>query len=93
MEFWAIQQDKVMDGVDVSQLVANAFLQYANVDFNIVDYYHLAIFFYCSIKQGYYIEDLPINETFEHIIITIERHYARGSTDNKSMGIKQMYTY
>jgi hypothetical protein len=38
MEFWAIQQDKVMDGADVSQLVANAFLQYANLDFDIVNY-------------------------------------------------------
>jgi len=26
MELWVIQQDKVMDGADVSQLVANAFL-------------------------------------------------------------------
>jgi hypothetical protein len=61
-----------MNGVDVSQLVANAFLWYTNLDFNIADYQHPTIFFGCFTKQGHCTHDLPIDETFEHTTTIVE---------------------
>ncbi|KAH9535108.1 hypothetical protein CY35_17G036700 [Sphagnum magellanicum] len=82
-----------MDGVDVSKLLENTFLHYANLNFDIADYEHFVIFFGRSIKQGHYTSDLPINETLGHIIVRIKQHYARCSTDHRSISIEQMYTY
>ncbi len=51
MNIWAIQQYAAMDGQDVSRLVANAFLEYANLDLGITDYCHLAAYFGDTMKN------------------------------------------
>jgi hypothetical protein len=76
MDLCAIQHGKVMDGIDVFQLVIDAFLQYTNFDIELVDYQHLTIFFQHSIKKDY-CTYFPIDETTYHTITIIGHHYAR----------------
>ncbi len=47
-----------------------------NLDLNIVDYPYVAIFFGHAIKQNYYTNNLPIDETSRHNATMAEQHYA-----------------
>lgn len=47
-----------------------------NLDLNIVDYPHVAIFFGRAIKQNYYTSNLAIDETSRHNATMAEQHYA-----------------
>jgi hypothetical protein len=46
-----------------------------NLDLNIVDYPHVAIFFYHAIKQNYCINNLPIDKTSRDNATMAEQHY------------------
>jgi hypothetical protein len=92
MNLWAIQRDAAMDGEDVSRLVANAFLEYVNLDLGIADYRHIVAYFGNAIKQSYCTE-FPINETSGHSSTMAARHYANCSNDDRFMDSQQMYTY
>jgi hypothetical protein len=78
MNIWAMERDAAMDGGDVSNLVAVAFLEHANLDLGIVDYCHLATYFGGAIKQSYCTE-FPIDETSGHSSATLNPLFADGS--------------
>jgi hypothetical protein len=93
MNIWAIKHGKTMDGADVSHMVANTFLKYENLNFNIIDYQHIVIFFDRTIKHNYCTNTLPIDETFGHNVAIAKQHYAKCLTNHKSIGMEQMHTY
>jgi hypothetical protein len=74
MNVWAIQRNVAMEGGHVSRLVADGFLEHANLDLGITNYCHLAAYFDNAIKQSYCTE-FPIDETSGHSSATATRHY------------------
>jgi hypothetical protein len=56
MNLWAIQQDAVMDGVEVSCLMTTACAQHSNLNLGITNYQHVATYFGHSIKKDYCIK-------------------------------------
>jgi len=90
-DMWAIESDTFMDGADVSCLVTNAFLQYVDLHFGILDYWHIAMFFGRAIKQDYY-KNFPIDKIMKYVNGTTTWHYAI-CRDRRSMNGEKMYTY